>query len=67
MINLELLEIFTVEILKYRKGIKPIGFKCYSVFIYIMFEDMGETIKLNRYKDWYVNYRDKKIEKILNI
>jgi hypothetical protein len=63
MVTLELLEDFTVDELHYKPNFKPIGFKIYSKFIHIMFDETGETIEISKYTKWY---RDKKINIILN-
>ena len=66
LITLELLQDFTNSDigLKYKSHIRVIGYKVYDKFIHIMFDEGGETVKMEKYYEWLINRRNIKIESI---
>ncbi len=66
MINKENLQIFTYEVLKYKTNVIVVDFKIIGNSINIIFDSsFGEVVNLNKFKKWFLENRDKKINEII--
>jgi hypothetical protein len=66
VINKENLQIFTYEVLKYKTNVIVVDFKIIGNSINIIFDSsFGEVVNLNKFKKWFLENRDKKINEII--
>jgi hypothetical protein len=67
VINKENLQIFTYEVLKYKTNVIVVDFKIIGNSINIIFDSsFGEVVNLNKFKKWFLENRDKKINEIIS-
>jgi hypothetical protein len=66
-INLELIEEFLHDRLRYKSYIKPIAYKIYAdgKLLWIGLDKFGESIKTEVYLEWFKQRRSKKIKTII--
>lgn len=60
----KLIQEFVWDKLSYKESILVIGWNRYDNFIHIMFNMGGESVPINKYKEWLIEKRNQKIKSI---